>query len=155
MTDHDTVLAALRGVDDPELRRDIVSLGMVHDLQVDGGRVTFRLVLTTPACPLRETIDTDVRAALAAVPGVEDVDIEWDAEVRGQGALGEGLFVAVAALLVAVGLPRQMVSFLGGYAFGFLAGTVLALAATASGCVLAFGYARLLGRLAYRMILEG
>ncbi len=83
---HDTVLAALRGVEDPELRRDIVSLGMVHDLQVDGGRVTFRLVLTTPACPLRETIDTDVRAALAAVPGVEDVDIEWDAEVRGQQA---------------------------------------------------------------------
>ena len=86
MTDHDTVLAALRGVDDPELRRDIVSLGMVRDLQIDGGRVTFRLVLTTPACPLRETIDTDVRAALAAVPGVDDVDIEWDAEVRGQQA---------------------------------------------------------------------
>ena len=75
------------------------------------------------------------------------LDTSWiDAEVRGKGVLGEVLYVAVAALLLAIGLPRQIVSFLGGYAFGVLAGTLLALAATASGCVLTFGYARLLGR---------
>jgi uncharacterized membrane protein YdjX (TVP38/TMEM64 family) len=75
------------------------------------------------------------------------LDTTWiDKEVRGKGVLGEVLFFAVAALFLSVGLPRQVVSFLGGYAFGFLAGTLLALAATALGCVIAFGYARLLGR---------
>ena len=85
MADRDAVLSALHEVKDPELHRDIVSLGMVRDLDVQDGRVAFRLVLTTPACPLREQIDTDVRSALATV-GVEQVDIEWDAEVRGQAA---------------------------------------------------------------------
>ena len=75
------------------------------------------------------------------------LDTTWiDKEVRGKGVLGEVLFFAVAALFLSVGLPRQVVSFLGGYAFGFLVGTLLALAATALGCVIAFGYVRLLGR---------
>ena len=86
MPDQDAVMNALRGVTDPELHRDIVSLGMVRELELDGGRVAFKLVLTTPACPLREQIETDVRAALDAVPGVDEVAIEWDAEVRGQAA---------------------------------------------------------------------
>jgi ATP-binding protein involved in chromosome partitioning len=81
--DIEAAMTALRGVTDPELHRDIVSLNMVRELTVEGGTVAFTLVLTTPACPLRETIDTDVRAALSAVPGVEHVEIEWDAEVRG------------------------------------------------------------------------
>jgi len=83
VTDPQAVLAALRTVNDPELHRDIVSLDMVRDLNVEGGRVAFELVLTTPACPLREQIDTAVRDALAAVPGVDAVDIKWGAEVRG------------------------------------------------------------------------
>lgn len=86
MADQEAVMAALRGVRDPELHRDIVSLNMVRDLRVDGGKVAFELVLTTPACPLREQIDQDVRSALQAVPGIDDVDIEWGAEVRGQAA---------------------------------------------------------------------
>ncbi len=93
-------------------------------------------------------------AALAAIAWVFErtglgiaLDTAWiDAEVRGQGALGEILFIAVAALFLSIGLPRQVVSFLGGYAFGFVAGTAWALAVTAFGCVIAFGYARLLGR---------
>jgi uncharacterized membrane protein YdjX (TVP38/TMEM64 family) len=84
------------------------------------------------------------------------LDTTWiDKEVRGKGVLGEVLFFAVAALLLSVGLPRQVVSFLGGYAFGFLAGTLLALAATALGCVIAFGYARLLGRAMVRKRFSG
>ena len=86
MPDEDVVLTALRGVTDPELHRDIVSLGMVRELSIDGGHVGFTLVLTTPACPMRDQIDTDVRAALERVPGVDAVEIEWDAEVRGQAA---------------------------------------------------------------------
>ncbi len=86
MTTPEAVLAALSEVRDPELHRDIVSLNMVRDLAVEGATASFRLVLTTPACPLREQIDVDVRAALDAVPGIDEVEIEWDAEVRGQAS---------------------------------------------------------------------
>jgi len=82
MVDQRAVMDALRSVNDPELHRDIVSLNMVRGLQVSDGAVSFELVLTTPACPLRETIDRDVRSALAAVSGVEVVEIDWGAEVR-------------------------------------------------------------------------
>jgi len=83
VTDQQAVLEALRTVNDPELHRDIVSLNMVRGLKVDGGAVSFELVLTTPACPLKETIDRDVRAALGPVPGVQSIEIDWGAEVRG------------------------------------------------------------------------
>lgn len=86
MPDQQAVLTALARVQDPELHRDIVSLNMVRSLTVEGGRVAFELVLTTPACPLRETIDRDVRAALADIPGIETIDIDWGAEVRGAAA---------------------------------------------------------------------
>jgi ATP-binding protein involved in chromosome partitioning len=82
LADQNAVLTALRTVNDPELHRDIVSLNMVRELTVEDGRVAFSIVLTTPACPLRETIDTDVRAALAGVPGIQAVEIDWGAEVR-------------------------------------------------------------------------
>src|SRR5690606_35485183 len=70
-----------RTVNDPELHRDIVSLNMVRELTVRDGAVAFSLVLTTPACPLRETIDRDVRAALAPL-GIETIEIDWGSEVR-------------------------------------------------------------------------
>ncbi|GAB6052730.1 VTT domain-containing protein [Magnetospira thiophila] len=74
-------------------------------------------------------------------------DSDWiDHEIRGQGLAGEALFVAVCALAAAVGLPRQMVAFLGGYAFGLVGGTLLALLAVVLGCAFAFAYARLVGR---------
>lgn len=83
MVDQQAVLTALRAVNDPELHRDIVSLNMVRDLAIDGDAVSFRLILTTPACPLRETIDRDVHAALDGLDGVGSVNIDWGAEVRG------------------------------------------------------------------------
>lgn len=69
-----------------------------------------------------------------------------DAQVRGHGLYGLLLFVGLAGGLMAVGLPRQLVSFLGGYAFGFVEGTALAALASLLGCVVTFYYARLLGR---------
>ena len=69
-----------------------------------------------------------------------------DAEVRGHGLVGELLFVCVAGALTAVGMPRQLVSFLGGYAFGLMFGTALALLATLLGCAASFFCARLLAR---------
>ena len=80
------VLGALKTVEDPELHRDIVSLGMVKDLDVKNGNVKFTVELTTPACPLRETIETDCRKALAGVAGISHVDIAFGAQVRGSKA---------------------------------------------------------------------
>jgi uncharacterized membrane protein YdjX (TVP38/TMEM64 family) len=72
---------------------------------------------------------------------------QWiDSEVRGKGWNGYLIFLAVGALTTALGFPRQVVAFLGGYAFGFIAGTGLAALAAVMGCVLAFFYARWLGR---------
>jgi len=69
-----------------------------------------------------------------------------DAQVRGKGVSGELLFVAVGGIATALAVPRHIVSFLGGYAFGLGLGTALALAATELGCVLTFFYARAIGR---------
>jgi uncharacterized membrane protein YdjX (TVP38/TMEM64 family) len=69
-----------------------------------------------------------------------------DHEIRGRGMSGELLFVGIGAMALAMALPRQIVSFLGGYAFGFLQGSVLALLASIISCVLTFFYARLIGR---------
>ncbi|MEE9276992.1 MAG: P-loop NTPase, partial [Dehalococcoidia bacterium] len=76
----DTVLDALRNVEDPELRRDLVSLDMVQDLVIDGDAVALKVILTTPACPLRDEISADVTEALKAI-GASTVDIDWDAKV--------------------------------------------------------------------------
>jgi len=74
-------------------------------------------------------------------------DKAWiDSDIRGQGLTGELLFVALGGLFTAVGLPRQVVSFLAGYAFGFVTGLALGVVATAIGCVITFSYARFLGR---------
>lgn len=80
------VIEALKQVQDPELHRDIVSLGMVKNLAVSNGKVAFTVELTTPACPLRESIETDCRKALATVPGVSGVEISFGAQVRGSKA---------------------------------------------------------------------
>lgn len=76
------VLAALSTVQDPELHRDIVSLGMVRDLSIEDHRISLRLVLTTPACPLTGQIKADVERALRTLPGVRETQVEMDAEVR-------------------------------------------------------------------------
>ncbi len=75
------------------------------------------------------------------------LDEKWiDHEVRGHGFTGDFLFLAAGGLFTAVGLPRQLIAFLGGYAFGIWTGTVLATLAAGIGCILAFYYARFLGR---------
>lgn len=72
---------------------------------------------------------------------------QWiDTQVRGQGFRGELIFLGMAALTTAVGFPRQVVAFLGGYAFGFVLGTLLAVAGTLAGSLMAFFYARWFGR---------
>lgn len=86
--------------------------------------------------------------ALFHFSGLADaLDEHWiDTAVRGQGVKGEILFVAAGTLVIGIGLPRQLVAFLGGYAFGLAQGTALALLAATLGCIGTLFYARLLGR---------
>jgi uncharacterized membrane protein YdjX (TVP38/TMEM64 family) len=75
------------------------------------------------------------------------LDKSWvDTTIREHGIYGELIFLGVAAVFTGLGLPRQVVSFLGGYAFGLVLGSALALGGTVIGCIGAFFYARLLGR---------
>jgi ATP-binding protein involved in chromosome partitioning len=76
------VLEALSVVQDPDLHRDIVSLGFVKNLKIDGGRVAFTIELTTPACPVKEQMQAQARAAVEAVAGVHEVQVEMTASVR-------------------------------------------------------------------------
>ena len=78
----DQVLAALRTVKDPELFKDIVTLGMVKDIRVDGANVEVTVELTTPACPLKDVIEKDVTTALRQIR-VEQVKLNLTANTRG------------------------------------------------------------------------
>ncbi len=98
----DAVMAALSQVKDPEIHRDIVSLGMVRDLEVADGVVSLRVVLTTPACPLKEKVEQDVLAALRAVPGVKEVKLKMDAEVRAGHRVAAGDRLAGVKNIIAV-----------------------------------------------------
>ncbi|HYX41203.1 MAG TPA: iron-sulfur cluster assembly protein, partial [Pyrinomonadaceae bacterium] len=69
------VLDALRKVVDPDLHKDIVALGFVKDLQIAGGAVSFRIVLTTPACPVKEQMQTQAQELVGALPGVASVTV--------------------------------------------------------------------------------
>jgi ATP-binding protein involved in chromosome partitioning len=70
------VLKALSDVKDPELGRDVVSLHMIEGVSVEGGKVTFTLNLTTPACPLRTRLEEGAKEAVKNVPGVTEVEMK-------------------------------------------------------------------------------
>jgi ATP-binding protein involved in chromosome partitioning len=84
--DRDAVLNALRVVVDPDLRKDIVSLGFVKDLTIVDGRASFTIELTTPACPVKDQMRDQAAAAVRAVPGVSDVKVQLTAKVRSASA---------------------------------------------------------------------
>jgi ATP-binding protein involved in chromosome partitioning len=79
------VMAALSKVQEPELHRDLVSLNMIRNLEIQGSKVHFTILLTTPACPLRSRIENEARQAVAALPGVDAVEIKMDANVPNDG----------------------------------------------------------------------
>ena len=116
------VIDQLRSVLDPELHKDLVTLNMVKDVSVDGGKVRVHVELTTPACPLKDQISRDVEKAVRRIPGVEKVELEWSAQVRSSrgpsntlpgvknvvavGAGKGGVGKSTAAVLLAYGLHR-------------------------------------------------
>jgi len=77
----ETVLDALGKVKDPEIGKDLVSLGMIEDVKVEGSKVSFVINLTTPACPLKDEIRGSALAAVEALEGVGEVDITMGAKV--------------------------------------------------------------------------
>jgi ATP-binding protein involved in chromosome partitioning len=82
----ETVLTSLSQIIDPDLRKDIVKLGFVRDLEIDGGAVSFRIVLTTPACPVKEEMESQARELVSGLAGVTSVNVTMDAEVpQGRG----------------------------------------------------------------------
>ncbi len=83
------VLDQLKNIIDPDLKKDIVTLDFVKDLVIKGGEVSFRIVLTTPACPVKEQFEIDARQLVGAIEGVENVKVIMDAEVpKGRGIAG-------------------------------------------------------------------
>jgi ATP-binding protein involved in chromosome partitioning len=127
MPSHDQALQALSQVIDPDLHRDIVSLDMVQDLHIEGTLASFRFVLTTPACPMKDQFYQNCKSVLAPL-GIETLNITWDSRVpkgmhgnlnmpiknivavaSGKGGVGKStistnLAVSLAALGARVGL---------------------------------------------------
>ena len=81
----DAVMAALSKVQEPELHKDLVTLNMIRDLKIEGDEVSFTVVLTTPACPLKSQIERESKEAVAAIPGVSSVEVKLDANVPNDG----------------------------------------------------------------------
>ncbi|MEK7858644.1 MAG: Mrp/NBP35 family ATP-binding protein [Elusimicrobiota bacterium] len=83
MPTKEEVLKALGTCQEPELHKDIVTLGMVQNVVVEGGKVSFDYVLTTPACPLKGMMELEAREAIKKlVPGVTDIQVKMTAAVR-------------------------------------------------------------------------
>lgn len=83
------VLDALRNVKDPDLHMDVVSLGFIRNLTIQGGRVSFTLELTTPACPAKGLLERQARDEVMKVPGVSEVQVRMTARVRAAVRPGE------------------------------------------------------------------
>ncbi len=96
------VLEVLRTVNDPDLGRDIVSLGFVKDLRIDGGAVSFKVELTTPACPMKEHLKAECLEKVRQVPGVKDVSVEMTARVRGARPEDQQIFLPGVKNILAV-----------------------------------------------------
>lgn len=79
------ILEALSKVQEPELHKDLVSLNMIRNINIDGSKVRFTVVLTTPACPLKDRIESESRSAVEAIPGVKTVEIDLESNVPNDG----------------------------------------------------------------------
>ncbi|NJN92797.1 MAG: Mrp/NBP35 family ATP-binding protein [Anaerolineales bacterium] len=108
------VMEALSHVIEPELHRDLVTLDMVKNVQINGGQVNFTIMLTTPACPLKHKMEADANAALLAVPGVEKVNISFDANIpadaRLMGKMNIGVKNAIAVASGKGGVGKSTMS---------------------------------------------
>jgi ATP-binding protein involved in chromosome partitioning len=100
------VLEALSKVQEPELHEDLVTLNMIRDVKIDGGKVSFSIMLTTPACPLRGQIQKEAEQAVMSVGGVESVEIKMDSDVPNDGRM-RGLVNMPIRNAIAVGSGKK------------------------------------------------
>lgn len=94
------ILNALKGVKDPDLNRDIVSLGFIKDIVIAGQRVDFTLELTTPACPLKEKLQEESRAAVLALPDISEVNIKLTSQVKSKNIFNKKTIPGVKNIIV-------------------------------------------------------
>ena len=110
----EAVLAALSTVNDPDLHKDLVTLKMIQDLKIEGSAVSFTIMLTTPACPMKDRMKNDAHAAVSAVEGVESIEIKMDANVpndgRNRGLLNVPVRNAIAVASGKGGVGKSTVS---------------------------------------------
>jgi len=97
-----SILEALRRIKDPDLHKDIVTLGFIRDLKIAGGDVSFRIVLTTPACPVKAEMENDARDFVSALPGVTSVRVTMDAEVPKGRGIGDKVSIPGVRNIIAV-----------------------------------------------------
>jgi len=99
------VLSALGTVQDPDLHKDIVTLGFVKDVRIEGGEVDFTIELTTPACPVRDEMKAEAEQKVASLPGVRAARAKMTADVRARGGFGRQAVPGVRNIL-AVGAGK-------------------------------------------------
>lgn len=83
----EAVLKALSTVQEPDLGQDLVTLNMIRNLEINGDKVSFTVMLTTPACPLRGRIESDCRNAVKTVEGVKTIEVKMDSDVPNDGRM--------------------------------------------------------------------
>jgi ATP-binding protein involved in chromosome partitioning len=99
------VLSALGTVQDPDLHKDIVTLGFVKEVRIEGGEVDFTIELTTPACPVRDVMKAEAEEKVAALPGVKAARAQMTADVRARGGFGRQTIPGIRNIL-AVGAGK-------------------------------------------------
>jgi ATP-binding protein involved in chromosome partitioning len=104
MVKTENVMAVLSQVMEPELHKDLVSLNMVEEVEINGETVKLKIILTTPACPLKKKIESDVKNAILSIEGVKNVEVVMDAHVTSDGKTREMLKLPIRnAIAIASG----------------------------------------------------
>ena len=98
----EAVLRALSTVEEPDLHKDLVTLNMVHNLEIQDDTVSFTIMLTTPACPFRAKLEKDSKEAVMAIEGVKTVIVKMDSDVPNDGRM-RGLVKMPIRNAIAVG----------------------------------------------------
>lgn len=93
------VMAELSTVIEPELHRDLVSLNMIRDLAIEGDTASFTIVLTTPACPLKDQIHEEATSAVKRVPGINEVRVKFDSHVMADNRISGQLELEVKNII--------------------------------------------------------
>ncbi|QQR81539.1 MAG: Mrp/NBP35 family ATP-binding protein [Deltaproteobacteria bacterium] len=98
------IVAIMRTVKDPELGKDLVTLGMLKEIKIDGANVILDVVLTTPACPLKDRITDDIRLAIRGnIPHVGEIKVNFDADVKSSRPMSDTNRIPGIKHVIAVG----------------------------------------------------